>query len=89
MIALFEGYIVIAGSDYSEAAIQLARAVAEKRGITSVRWVVDDLLHTSISDRYASPMFSYIAEVACGVHAFDQGCPAYAADRMFLAAVLS
>lgn len=57
---------MVAGSDYSVAAIQLARAVAEKRDITSVRWVVDDLLHTSISDRCASPMSLQVAEVACG-----------------------
>ncbi|CAL8468136.1 g7675 [Coccomyxa elongata] len=46
------GFCNLTGSDYSEAAIQLARAVAENRGIISVRWVVDDLLHTSISDRF-------------------------------------
>lgn len=56
----------IAGSDYSEAAIKLARAVAEKRGITAVRWVVDDLLRTSISDRCAGHMSPQVARVACG-----------------------
>lgn len=40
-----------AGSDYSPAAIQLAGAVAERRDMQSVRWLVDDLLHTCILDR--------------------------------------
>lgn len=46
------GFSNLTGTDYSEAAIQLAQAVAENRGITSVRWVVDDLLHTCIPERF-------------------------------------
>ncbi|EIE20666.1 S-adenosyl-L-methionine-dependent methyltransferase [Coccomyxa subellipsoidea C-169] len=46
------GFTNLTGSDYSAAAIKLAAAVAERRGVRSVNWVVDDLLHSSISDRF-------------------------------------
>lgn len=53
-----------AGSDYSEASIKLARAIADRRGITSVRWVIDDLLHSGLTDRcavgdYISPLLTW------------------------------
>ena len=41
------------GSDYSAAAVQLARSVAAARGVASVRWLEDDFLHTRIPDRCA------------------------------------
>ena len=41
------------GSDYSAAAVQLARSVAAARGVASVRWLEDDFLHASIPDRCA------------------------------------
>ena len=42
-----------AGSDYSEAAVELARSIAGRRGVSGVRWLVDDFLHSSIADRRA------------------------------------
>ncbi len=42
-----------AGSDYSQSSVDLARAVAERRGMDSVQWCVDDILHTGLTDRCA------------------------------------
>ena len=42
------------GSDYSQASIDLAKAVAKRRGVTGVRWIVGDVLQSSVSDRYGS-----------------------------------
>ena len=43
-----------AGSDYSQSSIDLARAVAERRGMDCVQWRVDDVLHTGITERCVS-----------------------------------
>ena len=43
------------GSDYSQASIDLAKAVARRRGMTGVKWVVGDVLQSSVSDRYKFP----------------------------------
>ena len=40
-----------AGSDYSQSSIDLARAVAKRRGVDSVQWCVDDVLHTDLTGR--------------------------------------
>lgn len=42
-----------AGSDYSEAAVELARSIAARRGVAGVRWRVDDFLHSAIAERRA------------------------------------
>ena len=46
-----------AGSDYSQSSIDLARAVAKQRGIDSVQWRVDDVLHTGLTDRCVHSLF--------------------------------
>jgi hypothetical protein len=45
----------VAGSDYSEAAVELARSIAARRGVASVHWRVDDFLHSAIAERCAPP----------------------------------
>lgn len=37
-------YVSLTGADYSGAAVRLAAAVAARRGVAGIRWVVDDLL---------------------------------------------
>ena len=37
-------YVNLTGADYSGAAVRLAAAVAARRGVAGIRWVVDDLL---------------------------------------------
>ena len=37
-------YVNLTGADYSGAAVRLAAAVAARRGVSGIRWVVDDLL---------------------------------------------
>lgn len=44
------------GSDYSQSSIDLARAVAKQRDMASVQWIVDDVLHSTISERYGIPL---------------------------------
>ncbi|KAK9826461.1 hypothetical protein WJX81_001242 [Elliptochloris bilobata] len=45
LLALFQrGYTHLTGADYSGMAVRLAAAVAARRGVAGIRWVVDDLL---------------------------------------------
>ena len=37
-------YVNLTGADYSGAAVRLAAAVAARRGVAGIRWVVDDFL---------------------------------------------
>ena len=37
-------YSNLTGADYSGAAVRLAAAVAARRGVTGIRWVIDDFL---------------------------------------------
>ncbi len=55
MAVAVPGSCICAGSDYSQPSIELARAVAERRGVTNVQWLVDDVLHSSIQDRCEAP----------------------------------
>ena len=48
-----------AGSDYSQSSIDLARAVAERRGMDCVQWRVDDVVHTGLTERCASLMHPF------------------------------
>ena len=38
----------VTGSDYSQASVQLAAAIAAQRGDTSTRWLLDDILDTRL-----------------------------------------
>ena len=71
-----------AGSDYSQSSIDLARAVAKRRGVNCVQWRVDDVLHPSSTERCASVLLGspYLQTPAahhrCGgtLQAAEQGC---------------
>ena len=59
------GYKNLTGCDYSPASIRLAVAIAKKAGVSSIRWIQDDLLETGIADRYLVLMSSKRRHACC------------------------
>eukprot|EP00249_Psilotum_nudum_P011941 c23480_g1_i1 orf=380-1483(-) len=46
------GFTSLTGIDYSDAAIQLARAVAERNGYPNIKFLVDDILETKLKTQF-------------------------------------
>eukprot|EP00271_Cylindrocystis_brebissonii_P016017 TRINITY_DN3914_c0_g1_i1.p1 TRINITY_DN3914_c0_g1~~TRINITY_DN3914_c0_g1_i1.p1 ORF type:complete len:471 (-),score=83.78 TRINITY_DN3914_c0_g1_i1:2448-3860(-) len=46
------GFTDLTGSDYCEAAVELARAVAQRAGLTQINFLVDDVLETRVEGQF-------------------------------------
>ncbi|KAL3684254.1 hypothetical protein R1sor_002276 [Riccia sorocarpa] len=47
-----QGFSDLTGSDYVESSVELARAVAEREGLTDIHFVVDDILDTKLDRKF-------------------------------------
>lgn len=62
------GYRNLSGCDYSEQSIALARAIAQRRSVSDIHWIQDDLLETKITTRSAN------SECYCSCFLFSAEC---------------
>lgn len=46
------GFVDLNGTDYSEGAVELARAVANRKGCTDINFMVDDILETKLQTQF-------------------------------------
>ncbi|KAL2611433.1 hypothetical protein R1flu_023125 [Riccia fluitans] len=47
-----QGFSDLTGSDYIESSVELARAVAEREGLTNIHFLVDDILNTKLDEKF-------------------------------------